>query len=82
MQTILILGTNLRKKSISGLKQKSEHHHQIQHVRVGINTNTAQKKKFLIKDFFSKCDRIRRKRRTWSHLLKRSLIEKFIFCAV
>ena len=37
--------------------------------------------KFSIKDFFSKCDQIRRKLRIWSHLLKKSLIENFIFCA-
>ena len=33
---------------------------------------TAQKKKFFIKDFF-------RKLRIWSHLLKESLVESFIF---
>ena len=44
--------------------------------------NTAQKTKFSIKDFFSKCDQIRRKLRIWSHFLKKSLIENFIFCAV
>ena len=38
--------------------------------------------KFSMKDFFSKCDQIRRKLRIWSHLLKKSLIENFIFCAV
>ena len=38
--------------------------------------------KFSIKDFFSKCDQIRRKLRIWSHLLKKSLIENFMFCAV
>ena len=38
--------------------------------------------KFSIKDFFIKCDQIRRKLRIWSHLLKKSLIESFIFCAV
>ena len=38
--------------------------------------------KFPIKDFFRKCDQIRRKLRIWSHLLKKSLIENFIFCAV
>ena len=38
--------------------------------------------KFLIEDFFSKCDQILRKLRIWSHLLKKSLIENFIFCAV
>ena len=43
---------------------------------------TAQKIKFSIKDFFRKCDQIRRKLRIWSHLLKKSLIENFIFCAV
>ena len=43
---------------------------------------TAQNLKFSIKDFFSKCDQIRRKLQVWSHLLKKSLIENFIFCAV
>ena len=38
--------------------------------------------KFSIKDFFRKCDEIRRKLRIWSHLLKKSLIENFIFCVV
>ena len=38
--------------------------------------------KFSIKDFFSKCDQIRRKMRIWSHLLKKFLMENFIFCAV
>ena len=37
---------------------------------------------FFIKDFFNKCDQIRRKLRIWSHLLKKSLTENFIFCAV
>ena len=41
---------------------------------------TAQKINFSIKGFFSKCDQIRRK--LWSHLLKKSLIKNFIFCAV
>ena len=30
--------------------------------------NTAQKIKFSIKDFFSKCDQIRRELQIWSHL--------------
>ena len=38
--------------------------------------------KFSIKDFFSKCDLIGRKLRIWSHLLKKSLMKNFIFCAV
>ena len=41
---------------------------------------TAQKTKFSITEFFSKCDQIRRKH--WSHLVKKSVIENFIFCAV
>ena len=35
--------------------------------------------KFSIKDFFSKCDQILR---IWSHLLKKSLTENFIFCVL
>ena len=38
--------------------------------------------KFPNKDFFSKCDQIRRKLRIWSHLLKKSLMKNCIFCAV
>ena len=38
--------------------------------------------KLSIKDFFSKCDQIRSFLRIWSHLLKKSLMENFIFCAV
>ena len=40
-----------------------------------LGTVTAQKMKFSIKDFFSKCDWI------WSHLLKKSLMENFSFKA-
>ena len=44
---------------------------------------TSQKMKFSIEDFFSKCDQISRKLRIWSHLLKKSSIENFIFlCSV
>ena len=38
-------------------------------------TITAQRMKFSIKDFFSRCDQK-------LHLLKKSLMENFIFCAV
>ena len=34
------------------------------------------------KGFFSNCDQIGRKLWIWSHLLKNSLVENFIFCAV
>ena len=43
---------------------------------------TAQKMKFSIKNFFSKCDQIPSFLRIWSHLLNKFLIENFIFCAV
>ena len=38
--------------------------------------------KFSIKEFFSKCDQIHSFLGIWSHLLKESLMENFIFCAV
>ena len=48
--------------------------------------NIAQKMKFFIKYFFSKCNQIRiqtrRKLPIWSHLLKKSLTGNFIFCVV
>ena len=47
-----------------------------------ISNYHSQKMKFFIKDLFSKCDQIRRKPRIRSHLLKKSLMENFIFCAV
>ena len=45
-------------------------------------TSTAQKMKFSINDFVSKCDQIPSFLRIWSHLLKKSLMENFIFSAV
>ena len=45
------------------------------------STSTAQKMKFSIKDFFDVAE-IRRKLRIWSHLMKTSLMENFIFCTV
>ena len=47
-----------------------------------LRKSAAQKMKFSIKDIFSKCDQIRGKLWIQSHLLKKSLIENFIFCAV
>ena len=41
--------------------------------------DTAQKIKFSIKDFFSKCNQFRSFLRIWSHLFKKSLMENFIF---
>ena len=43
---------------------------------------TVRKMKFSIRNFFSKCDQIRRKLRIWSHLLEKSLMENLNFCAV
>ena len=43
---------------------------------------TAQKMKFSIKDFFSKCDQISSFLRILLHLQKKSLIINFIFCVV
>ena len=42
----------------------------------------AQNMKFSIKDFFNKCDQTRSFLRIWSHFVKKSLMENFIFCAV
>ena len=47
-----------------------------------MHASTAQKMTFSVKDFFSKCDQIRMKLRIWLHLLKKSLMENVIFCAV
>ena len=46
------------------------------------NNIIAQKMKFSIKDFFSKCDQIRSFLRIQSHLLKKSLMENFVFFPV
>ena len=45
-------------------------------------TLPAQKMKFSIKDFFSKCNQICSFLRIWSHLLKKCLMENFIFLCV
>ena len=44
--------------------------------------DAAQEMKFSMKDFFSKCDQIRSFLQIWPHLLKKSLMENFISCAV
>ena len=46
------------------------------------NMHFTKEMEFSIKDFFSKCDQIGRKLLIWSHLLKKSLMKNFIFCAV
>ena len=58
----------------------------LRHERVKLLLNftlsTAQKIKFSIKNFFSKYDQICKKLQTWSHLLKKFLMENFITCEV
>ena len=50
------------------------------HQRIMLIEKALHKKmKFSINDFFSKCDQIRSKLRIWSYLLKKSLMENFIF---
>ena len=45
-------------------------------------TSIVQKIKLSIKDFFSKCEQIDTKLWICSHLPKKSLMERFLFCAV
>ena len=47
-----------------------------------LTISTGQKMKFSIEHFFSKCYQIGRFLWIWSHLLKKSLMENLIFCAV
>ena len=47
-----------------------------------ITPNIAQKMKFSFKNYLGKCDQIHSFLQIWSHLLKKSLIRNFIFCAV
>ena len=47
-------------------------------IRKKIHGDTAQKMKFSIKNFLSKCDQIRSFLWIWSHLLTKSLMENFI----
>ena len=44
-----------------------------------LKRNTVQKLKYSIKDFFNKCNQIRKKLGIWSHFLKKSLTENLIF---
>ena len=51
-------------------------------LRLLLKPSISQKMKFSIKYFFSKCDQVRSFLRIWLHLLKKSFMENFIFCAV
>ena len=48
-------------------------------VRVCLSHHCTKKTNFSNTDFFSKCDQIRSLLRIWSHFLKKSLMESFIF---
>ena len=78
--SLILLGNTIywpRKKSLRANK--------VDKWKTGFSNNThytAQKIKFFFKYFFGKCDQIRSLLRIWSHLLKKSFIENFIFCAV
>ena len=64
-------------------KQKKKHWLNFNLVEPLLKTHhTAQKMKFSIKDFFSKCDEIPRKMWIWPHLLKKSFMENLFFCTV
>ena len=49
---------------------------------ISVKVTLHKKMKFSIMDFFNKYDQIRSFLRIWSHLLKKSLMENVIFCAV
>ena len=89
---ILGMEINCTSNNIQATIAKVTHSHYIQRKKVfrgtyigiwlSIGICSAHKMKFSIKDFFSKSDQIRRRLRTWSHLMKKLLMENFIFCAV
>ena len=70
---------------LKGLKVRNSNGSAIKEVRSfdpPMITNTRRKMKCFMKFFFSKCDQIRRKLRIWSHLMKKSSMENFIFWAM
>ena len=50
--------------------------------KLRLESITTEKMELSMKDFLSKCDQIRSFLWIWSHLLKKSSMENFIFCAV
>ena len=77
-QVNLLKGTP-RKFQFMILENKSRYKYSLNFGSVTIKesdeADTAQKMKFSIKEFFSKCEQICKKLRIWSHLLKKSLME-------
>ena len=76
-----LFATSLSPYPIICLSSSTGYYFTFSHSRARL-TYTAQKMKFCIKDFFSKFDQIRRKLRILSHVLNKSLMENFIFCAL
>ena len=60
--------------------QKNSSHYPLENRT--IERTLLEKMKYSIENFFSKCDQIHSFLRIWSHLLTKSLMENFIFCAV
>ena len=79
MRSISIYSVRMRENAD---QNNSEYGHFSRSVYIYCPLETARKIKFFIKDFSSKYDQIRRKLRIWSHILEKSLMENFIFCAV
>ena len=79
MRSISIYSVRMRENAD---QNNSEYGHFSRSVYIYCPLETARKIKFSIKDFSSKYDQIRRKLRIWSHILEKSLMENFIFCAV
>ena len=55
--------------------------HRVRKLKLSIY-HCTKKKKLSITDFFSKCDQTCRKLRICSHLLRKSVMENFIFCVL
>ena len=47
-----------------------------------LQSSLHKKGSYILRIFFSKCDQIHRKLQIWPHLLKISLMENLILCAV
>ena len=76
-------GSGIKNEIISNKELAEElHKPSLETFRKEKYTHAAQKMKLPVKDFFSQWDPIHRKQWIWSHLLKKSLMENFSFCAV
>ena len=62
--------------------QTGPHWYFYERYTISAGVHTAQKMKVSIEDFFSKCNLILRYLWIWSHVLKKSLTENFILCAM